>query len=422
MKESLVSLARELGLDGSVRFFGQVPVWDVPQIMANSDLGVVPKRADSFGNEAYSTKIMEFMAVGVPVVVSSTRIDRYYFDDSLVRFFESGNSDALAEAMLELMNDSGRRRQMAARAANYAAANSWQLRKRDYLDLVDALIAGKRAPCYTAVPERPGSLAPLDSQFPPSVTREEALALVDNLDLAAQQQPWIKAVHRADRGFHMNFGGEIEAFYSGYDLVKSDSWDYIVKLDCDLSLRPDYFGRLFARLSEDRSLGIASGVYLERRGSRWCEVGMPAYHAAGASKVLRRECFEQIGGFIKDRGWDTIDEIRAAAKGWKTAHFRDVQMNHLKPEGSENGWLWQHVKLGEVFYLTGGSGLLFVIKLWRRLMHRPVVLGSLAMLWGYLKLLVKREPPLVSSAEAKCYRALLYGRIVAQARRLLQRG
>jgi phosphoribosylanthranilate isomerase len=30
-------------------------------IVANADLGIVPKRADSFGNEAYSTKIMEFM-------------------------------------------------------------------------------------------------------------------------------------------------------------------------------------------------------------------------------------------------------------------------------------------------------------------------------------------------------------------------
>jgi glycosyltransferase involved in cell wall biosynthesis len=66
-------------------------------------LGVVPKRADSFGNEAYSTKIMEFMSLGVPVIVSETKIDRYYFDDSVVRFFQSGNSDALADAMLEVM-------------------------------------------------------------------------------------------------------------------------------------------------------------------------------------------------------------------------------------------------------------------------------------------------------------------------------
>ena len=58
MKPSLIELSRELGFDGNVQFFQPVPVREVAGIMANADLGVVPKRADSFGDEAYSTKIM----------------------------------------------------------------------------------------------------------------------------------------------------------------------------------------------------------------------------------------------------------------------------------------------------------------------------------------------------------------------------
>jgi glycosyltransferase involved in cell wall biosynthesis len=140
MKDELIALARDLGLNGSVRFFDPVPVSQVAGIMASADLGVVPKRADSFGNEAYSTKIMEFMAVGVPVVVSSTKIDRYYFNDSVVRFFESGNPDALAQAMLEVLSDAALRRRLIANASAYAAQNSWDSRKHDYLALVDSLI------------------------------------------------------------------------------------------------------------------------------------------------------------------------------------------------------------------------------------------------------------------------------------------
>ena len=114
--------------------------------MANSDLGVVPKRADSFGNEAYSTKIMEFMSLGVPVVVSRTKIDQYYFDDSVVRFFESGNPDALAEAMLDVLGDSSLRQRMVANASSYSNRHSWKQRKPDYLRIVDDLIATKTAP------------------------------------------------------------------------------------------------------------------------------------------------------------------------------------------------------------------------------------------------------------------------------------
>jgi glycosyltransferase involved in cell wall biosynthesis len=139
MKESLVKLAAELGLHSQVRFFDPLPVREVAKLMAGADLGVVPKRADSFGNEAYSTKIMEFMSLGVPVVVSSTKIDRHYFDDSVVRFFESGNSDALADAMLDVLRNPALRQSMTANALQYATRNSWEYRKRDYLRLVDAL-------------------------------------------------------------------------------------------------------------------------------------------------------------------------------------------------------------------------------------------------------------------------------------------
>jgi glycosyltransferase involved in cell wall biosynthesis len=143
MKPELEQLAKDLGLDGSVKFFNPLRLQEIAEVMATADLGVVPKRANSFGNEAYSTKIMEFMSVGVPAVVSSTKIDRYYFDDSVVRFFESGNADALAEAMYEILKNPRMRGDMVKRASKYASLNSWENRKRDYLQLVDSLCTRK---------------------------------------------------------------------------------------------------------------------------------------------------------------------------------------------------------------------------------------------------------------------------------------
>ena len=140
MRTQLIALAKQLELDGSVRFFDPVPIAQVAAVMADATLGVVPKRADSFGNEAYSTKIMEFMAVGVPVVVSATKVDRFYFNESVVVFFESGNVEALAGAMYKVLSDDTLREDLIKRAIEYAKRNSWGECKADYLHLVDALV------------------------------------------------------------------------------------------------------------------------------------------------------------------------------------------------------------------------------------------------------------------------------------------
>jgi glycosyltransferase involved in cell wall biosynthesis len=141
MEPELRGLADRLGLNGSVRFFDSVPLDRMPEVMANADVGVVPKRADGFGNEAYSTKIMEFMSQGVPVIASRTKIDTYYFDDSAVRFFPSGDVQGLADAMMELIQRKDLRDSLAAAGKEYVARNSWDVRKQDYFDLVDSLTA-----------------------------------------------------------------------------------------------------------------------------------------------------------------------------------------------------------------------------------------------------------------------------------------
>ena len=139
MKPSLLALASELGFNGNVRFFDPLPVREIAGVMAEADLGVVPKRADSFGNEAYSTKIMEFMSMGIPVVISNTKIDKFYFDSSVAHFFESGDPDSLAQAILEVLGNDAARQELIARANAYAARNSWDSRKNDYLQLIDSL-------------------------------------------------------------------------------------------------------------------------------------------------------------------------------------------------------------------------------------------------------------------------------------------
>jgi glycosyltransferase involved in cell wall biosynthesis len=109
-------------------------------VIENSDLGVVPKRSNSFGNEAFSTKILEFMAMGVPVIVPDTAIDRYYFDDSVAKFFKANDEDSLADAMLLFISNPEMGRNLAKNADVFIKKYTWDENKASYLDLVDALV------------------------------------------------------------------------------------------------------------------------------------------------------------------------------------------------------------------------------------------------------------------------------------------
>lgn len=138
-REKLRQMIADRKLEDIVSLTGLVSLERVAEIMSNIDVGIVPKRTDSFGNEAFSTKIMEFMAMGVPVIASRTRIDEYYFSDDLVQFFASGDPADLAEKIMILVNDRGRRDSLREKASQFIAANHWDVRKHEYLQLVDGL-------------------------------------------------------------------------------------------------------------------------------------------------------------------------------------------------------------------------------------------------------------------------------------------
>jgi glycosyltransferase involved in cell wall biosynthesis len=138
-ESDLGELTRRLGLQERVKFCGSRSLDEIANVIANADLGVVPKRADSFGNEAYSTKIMEFMSQGVPVVASRTKIDTFYFDEREVRFFPSGDISSMADTMLEVIESEDLRRSLIDAGLGYVERNGWDLKKKEYLDLVDLL-------------------------------------------------------------------------------------------------------------------------------------------------------------------------------------------------------------------------------------------------------------------------------------------
>jgi len=138
------SLVDKLQLNDSVFLRSPVPLREIARVMANADVGLVPKRNDSFGGEAFSSKTLEFMALGVPIIVADTKIDKLYFNDSLVRFFKAEDASDLARAIVDAYKDRARSEQMASRALEHANRNSWSRKRDDYLAIVAKLVDSPR--------------------------------------------------------------------------------------------------------------------------------------------------------------------------------------------------------------------------------------------------------------------------------------
>jgi len=137
---NLTALIAELHLDKNVFIKEPMPIAKIVEIMANADLGIVPKRNDPFGGEAFSTKILEFMSLGIPVIVAATKIDRHYFNDSVVKLFNPDDVNDLAQSMLMLFKDKEQRDTLRNNALSFIEDYRWSKKKNEYFDLVDSLI------------------------------------------------------------------------------------------------------------------------------------------------------------------------------------------------------------------------------------------------------------------------------------------
>jgi glycosyltransferase involved in cell wall biosynthesis len=115
-RPALERLARALGLTDRVVFTGRVPLEQVAGHIGRADVGVVANRSDAFTDLVVPTKLMEYVALGIPVVVARTPAVEAYFDDQAVAFFRAGDPGDLARALAQVLGSESLRSRMVARA------------------------------------------------------------------------------------------------------------------------------------------------------------------------------------------------------------------------------------------------------------------------------------------------------------------
>jgi poly-beta-1,6-N-acetyl-D-glucosamine synthase len=217
------------------------------------------------------------------------------------------------------------------------------------------------------------------------------------LEEYARRLTYLRVVRHNDRGRREVGPGVIDAFYAGLEAVCLEDFDYLCKLDMDLDLPARYFELLMQRMESNPRLGTTSGKpwFVHPQSGKLVPEVCGDEMSVGMTKFYRVACFKEIGGFVRQVMWDGIDCHRARMLGWiaESIDLEPLRFVHLRPQGASQKGIWTgRLRAGFGQYFMGTSPLYYLAVALYRLPVHPMVTGSVAMLWGYLRSWLKGLP------------------------------
>jgi biofilm PGA synthesis N-glycosyltransferase PgaC len=210
---------------------------------------------------------------------------------------------------------------------------------------------------------------------------------------------WIELVRMPERR-ERNFAGKVGAFNAGYERVKGIPYDVIGSLDGDTSFDEQYFAFLLGKLAEDGALGLVGTPFQEvSTGESYDYRFVSIEHVSGACQLFRRECFDQIGGYVPMQGGgvDHVAVLTARMKGWKTRTFTDKVCHHHRKIGTaQRGKLMVAFKTGALDYALGGHPLWECFRTVYQMTKKPFFIAGLMLGVGYFWALLRGKDRPVS--------------------------
>jgi biofilm PGA synthesis N-glycosyltransferase PgaC len=243
--------------------------------------------------------------------------------------------------------------------------------------------------------------------------------LVENY---VRKHPWIELVRRTQRS-ERSFSRKVDAFNAGLQKLGSREFEVIGNLDADLSFDPEYLEFLMDKFAEDPKLGVAGTPFVENGYDSARDSFEGENHVAGGCQLFRRQCFEEIGGYIGNPagGIDWIAVTTARMKGWKTCSFPEKRFHHYRSLGTaERGIVASLFSYGEKDYYLGGSPVWQLFRVCYRSAKRPFIIGGLALLAGYCWAALRRTKRPISPELMRFHRREQMNKLRAIFRSLLR--
>jgi glycosyltransferase involved in cell wall biosynthesis len=238
-----------------------------------------------------------------------------------------------------------------------------------------------------------------------------------------KRHPWIELVRRRQDG-DRNFASKAHAVNAGLERVQSLGFEIVGNLDADVSFVPDYMEFLMQRFSEDPDLGVAGTPFTQEGHYDSSKDSFEGEnYVAGPCQLFRRQCFQEIGGYVPNRagGLDWIAVMTARMKGWKVRAFPEKRFHHYRTLGTaEKGALRALFSYGEKDYYLGGSPIWQLFRVAYRVAKKPFVIGGLALLSGYCWAALRRVERAVSPELMRFHRREQMRKLTAILRTLLK--
>ena len=220
-----------------------------------------------------------------------------------------------------------------------------------------------------------------------------------------EKYPWIKMVTNHNKAGHSPGAKIVRAFYLGFDSIATN-WDFVMKLDADLDIPPNYFEEIVKIFESDPKVGMAGGICLVEQNGTWVrEQTAELEHIRGAFKTYRKQCFEDIGGMKASIGWDTADEILCKYNGWKVVVRPDLEIKQFRVTGVKSGAVKVNIKAGVGTYrLRYGFWIALISAAKCGIVNRPYILTGIGFMRGWLKAWWRGDDFIVNKAEGQYIR------------------
>jgi GT2 family glycosyltransferase len=213
----------------------------------------------------------------------------------------------------------------------------------------------------------------------------------------AAEHPWIELIRMPERR-ERHFAGKVYAFNVGYARLMDLDYDVIGNLDGDTSFDEDYFDFLLKKFVDNPRLGVA-GTPFREESFQYDFSFTSIEHVSGACQLFRRECFEEVGGYvpIKTGGVDLVAVTTARMKGWQTRSFLEkLYFHHRKISSAKRGALGIAYDAGRTDYTHGSDPVWQFFRCIYQMSRPPIVIGGVLCFAGFFWALATRAEKVVT--------------------------